>query len=137
MNGTFLDYTGESGEIDLEFPYGTDRALLEFRDVFGESLLHKTHVVNFASGSHGHVDDDVFKTTLPDTIDLNTSGSDVTIDFTLSGVDASLMTSADALFLQNGSNFQVNCCHTKYCKEICAYSQLGLGFELRYILGIF
>ena len=55
-------------------------------------------MVNFASGSHGFIYDDVFLPTLPDPIPLNTNRNIFKIDFTLSGVDASIVASTDAIF---------------------------------------
>ena len=55
-------------------------------------------MVNFAPESHGFIYDYVFIPTLPDPIPLNTNRNIFKIDFTLSGFDASIVASTDALF---------------------------------------
>ena len=64
-------------------------------------MLDKTHVVNFAPGSEEVIDDDVFMTTRPDPMTRNTMTATFRLDFKLSGVDASIIASTDALFLLN------------------------------------
>ena len=95
----------------VEISYGVDRAPFEVWGSFIAKYLFngtyfyiikrrlvKTHVVNFAPGSHGFIYDYVFIPTLPDPIPLNTNRNIFKIDFTLSGVDASIVASTDALF---------------------------------------
>ena len=100
-----MEYTSEFGEINLEFPFGSDRLIVQFNEAFDDNLLSKLHVANLAPESHGHVYEDVFMTSLPEAIQLST-GSDGTIDFQMSNFDASLTINADRIFLE-GQSFQV------------------------------
>ena len=62
--------------------------------------------MNFAPESHGFIDDDVFMTTRSELLTRSTSGVSFQLDFTLSGVDASIVASTDSLFLFNGTRDQ-------------------------------
>ena len=97
-----MENTDRQGKIDLEFPFGSRRLVIQFEG----NLLPKLHVANLAPESHGHVYEDVFMTSLPEAI-LMSTGSDATIDFQMSNFDASLTLNSDRIFLE-GQGFQVS-----------------------------
>ena len=92
-------------------------------------MLDKTHVVNFAPGSEEVIDDDVFMTTRPDPMTRNTVAATFRLDFKLSGVDASIVASTDALFLLNDTYNQRQ---TVMKKTITFLVNCGKVFDLYY-----
>ena len=122
LNGSRIDYTRENGKFEWEFSSAIDRAVFGVRNSWAPTnMLDKTHVVNFAQGSEEIIDDDVFMTTGPDPMTRNTMAATFRLDFKLSGVDASIIASTDALFLLNGTNNQRQTVKTTIIKCI-AYS---------------
>ena len=100
---------------------------MEVREhLLAKKLLDKFHVVNFAPESHGFIDDDVFMTTRSELLTRSTSGVSFQLDFTLSGVDASIVASTDSLFLFNGTRDQF----------VVVRQTVKIAIHTKYIIGV-
>ena len=103
-----MDYTDESGDFRLEFPFGTRRASIRLVDAFSDDFITKVHTVNFAPGTYGIVYDTVLLFSRPDPIEFM-STSDQQIEITTGdSMLGELQIPAESIYDQNGNLYEVS-----------------------------
>ena len=108
-NNTLLRYTGEFGNFDLEFPYGTERVTLRIVDANGGQFQTKIHTITFATGQYGVTVDTIPLVELPTPVVID-STQENTIDVTTSdGTDiGAVILPANSIYAADGNLFEVN-----------------------------
>ena len=108
INGSFVDYTGENGEFQLEFPFGTERVAIYFFDEFMNEFIPKTHVKTFLPSTSGIVYDTVIMADRLAAIEINSTEENLVNITTNSGnVLGTIVIPENAIYGSQGNLYQV------------------------------
>ena len=108
INGSFVDYTGENGDFQIELPFGTERVAIYFFDEFMNEFIPKIHVKTFLPSTSGIVYETVIMADRPAAIEINSTEENLVNITTISGdVLGTILIPENAIYDNQGNLYEV------------------------------
>ena len=108
INGTLLDYTDETGNFQLELPFGTESVTIRFEDPFGGEFITKIYSKTFPEDASGIFYDTVYMQRLPEPITINSTEENlINITTSSDNVVGTIIVPENAMYDENGDLYEV------------------------------